>query len=368
MSVIYLVRHAQAEGNLFRRYHGWYDGSPTPLGLAQIAALTERFKDIPIQAVYSSDLRRTRATAQAAAAPHHLEIQDEPGLRELHLGIYEDFSYGEFVNSHSEDHQRFLAYSPQFAPLEGETFLQLSKRMTETISRIARAHPAETVALFSHCMAIHCFQAALRDLCPDEFQGSIPPNTGVSCYEIQGDKLRVIFENDASHLSPALRKPRPAPLPLQLLPMDLDREAELYRTARADAWLQVFPDLLAFDGPGFLAEAKEQLLWDPRALQQAVLDGQTVGILQLDTLRGAQGGVGHIPFLWVREDLRRKGVGAILMGQAVSCYRSMGRERLRLRCSPGNRPAQQFYRKLGFYQAGTVPGALGNLDVLEKKL
>ncbi len=368
MSMIYLVRHAQAEGNLFRRYQGWYDGSPTPLGLAQIDALTERFRGIPVQAVYSSDLRRTRATAQAAAVPHHLEIQNEPGLREAHLGVYEDIPYGEFATAHSEDHKRFLSFSPQWAPQGGETCLQVTKRMTETVSRIARAHPNEQVALFSHSMAIHCFQAALRGLPPDEFQNGICLNTGVSCYEIQGDKLRVVFENDASHLSPALQKPRPAPLPLRLLPLDLDRDAEPYRAARADAWLQVFPDLLAFDGPGFLAEARDQRLWDPRALQQAVLDGQTVGILQLDTLRGAQAGVGHIPFLWVREDFRRKGVGAVLMGQAVSCYRSMGRERIRLRCSPGNRPAQQFYRKMGFYRAGTVPGALGELDVLEKKL
>lgn len=368
MSLIYIVRHAQAEGNVFRRYHGWYDGSPTPLGLAQIAALTERFRDIPIQAVYSSDLRRTRATAQAAAIPHHLEIQDEPGLRELHFGVYEDASYGEFVNAHAEEQQQLLSYSPRFAPPGGETFFQLTRRITETVSRIARAHPGETVALFSHCMAIRCFQAALRDLPPDEFQGGSPPNTGVSCYEVRGDKARVVFENDASHLSPALRKPRPAPLPILFRSMELDREAELYRSARIDAWLQVFPDLLAFDGPAFLSEAREQQVWDPRALQRAVLNGETVGILQLDTLRGARAGVGHIPFLWVREDLRRKGVGTVLMGQAVSNYRAMGRSLIRLQCSPSNRPAQQFYRKLGFEKAGQVPGAHGALDLLEKAL
>jgi len=366
--MIYLVRHAQAEGNLFRRYHGWYDGSPTPLGLAQIAALTQRFSDIPVQAVYSSDLRRARATAQAAAVPHHLEIHDEPGLRELHLGIYEDTSYGEFVNRHDEEHQQYLTYSPKFAPPGGETFLQLTRRMTETVSRIARAHPNETVALFSHCMAIRCFQAALRGLPPDEFPGGSPPNTGVSCYEVRGDKVRVVFENDASHLSPDLRKHRPAPLPILFQSMDLSAEEELYRSARIDAWLQVFPDLLSFDGPAFLTEAREQQIWDPRALQRAVLNGETVGILQLDTLRGARAGVGHIPFLWVREDLRRKGVGATLMGQAVSSYRAMGRSLIRLQCSPGNRPAQQFYRKLGFVKAGQVPGAYGDLDLLEKKL
>ena len=38
MTKIYLVRHAQAEGNLYRRAHGMYDSCVTPQGYAQIAA------------------------------------------------------------------------------------------------------------------------------------------------------------------------------------------------------------------------------------------------------------------------------------------------------------------------------------------
>ena len=54
MTKIYLVRHAQAEGNLYRRIHGMYDSCVTPQGYAQIAALRRRFADIPVDAVYYS--------------------------------------------------------------------------------------------------------------------------------------------------------------------------------------------------------------------------------------------------------------------------------------------------------------------------
>lgn len=81
------------------------------------------------------------------------------------------------------------------------------------------------------------------------------------------------------------------PSSLLFRPMALDREGEVYRSARRDAWLAVYPDLLAFDGPGFLEEAREQQLWDPRALRCVVLDGQIIGILQLATLSGARAGV-----------------------------------------------------------------------------
>ena len=43
MTTIYLIRHAEAEGNLYRRVQGHWDGQVTPRGDLQIAALAERF-------------------------------------------------------------------------------------------------------------------------------------------------------------------------------------------------------------------------------------------------------------------------------------------------------------------------------------
>lgn len=45
MTTIYLIRHAEAEGNLYRRAHGWYNSTITDRGYRQIAALTKRFTD-----------------------------------------------------------------------------------------------------------------------------------------------------------------------------------------------------------------------------------------------------------------------------------------------------------------------------------
>ena len=43
MGKIYLIRHAEAEGNLYRRVHGWYDSPLTLRGLDQVKALEKRF-------------------------------------------------------------------------------------------------------------------------------------------------------------------------------------------------------------------------------------------------------------------------------------------------------------------------------------
>lgn len=70
MTKIYLVRHAEAEGNLYRIAHGHYNGLITDWrGPKQIRALAQRFEGIRVDAVYSSDLYRTQTTAQAVYVP-----------------------------------------------------------------------------------------------------------------------------------------------------------------------------------------------------------------------------------------------------------------------------------------------------------
>ena len=56
MTRIYLVRHAEAEGNLYRIAQGQYNSILTDRGWRQVEALRRRFADIRIDAVYASDL------------------------------------------------------------------------------------------------------------------------------------------------------------------------------------------------------------------------------------------------------------------------------------------------------------------------
>lgn len=70
MTRLYLIRHAEAEGNLYRVAHGHCNGLITNYrGYQQIDALRERFRKVDIDAVYSSDLYRTQITARAIWLP-----------------------------------------------------------------------------------------------------------------------------------------------------------------------------------------------------------------------------------------------------------------------------------------------------------
>ena len=168
MTRIYIIRHAEAEGNLYRRIHGWYDSRITENGKRQIAALEHRFQSIHIDAAYASDLRRTQTTAQAVVRPKGLELHIEPDLREIGMGIYEDKTFGDLAYHDPKGQRLFVTCSPQWDPQGGETFAQVAQRVTTAVFRIARAHPDQTVAVFSHGTSIRCLLSSLRGKHPHE--------------------------------------------------------------------------------------------------------------------------------------------------------------------------------------------------------
>ena len=125
MTTLYLIRHAEAEGNLFRVAHGQYDSVITPQGYRQLAYLRRRFQEEQIDAVYGSDLTRTRITASALYIPRALEFHPLPLLREIRLGAWEQMSWGEIQR---QDRQMYIHFNkrPDLWSVPGaETYAQV---------------------------------------------------------------------------------------------------------------------------------------------------------------------------------------------------------------------------------------------------
>ena len=137
MTTLYLIRHAEAEGNLYRRIHGQYNSLITDNGYRQIQALQERFADVPIDAVYSSDLFRTMTTARAIYVPKGLPLQTRADLRELGMGEWEDRSWAGIDRTDHTMMGLFSAASPDFRAPRGESFPEVRRRGVAAILDIA---------------------------------------------------------------------------------------------------------------------------------------------------------------------------------------------------------------------------------------
>ena len=150
MTTIYLIRHAQADGNLYRRCQAWYDGLITPIGYQQINALEQRFLDTHFDAVYSSDLFRTMTTAKAICHPHNLPLHTDPMLREIGSGCWEDKPWGELLQNDRDSLLAFWRCDPKWQVDGGETFKDVQVRFDGAVRRIAASHPNQTIAILSN--------------------------------------------------------------------------------------------------------------------------------------------------------------------------------------------------------------------------
>lgn len=363
---------------MYRRVHGHYDSLITPNGYRQIEALRERFAPIHIDAVYSSDLFRTRTTAGAIYKPKGLELNTRKGLREVSVGVWEDRPWGELMRFEPECLALFHAASPEWQVEGGETYPQLQERMVKSIKQIVRHHPGETVAVVSHGTAIRTFQAWLHGLSlTQSAQLSHCDNTGVTCLEAEDGTLRSVFENDNSHLSEEIstlarqtwwrsESAIHTDANLWFQPLDFDRQEELFYQARKEAWVTIHGSLDRFDGEGFVRDARVCWEQDHRSIMVGMLGDETAGLIHMNFSLEKEKGIGTIPFYYMLPQYRHRGLGIQLLGQAVSTYRPMGRQYIRLRCAPDNRIAQHFYQKNGFHKVAEAKGSRVPLDVMEK--
>ena len=213
------------------------------------------------------------------------------------------------------DRQMYVDFNkrPDLWQVEGaETFAQVRDRLLSGVRRIAAENPGGTVAAASHGAALRTLLGTLEGRTLEEIGATgHGDNTAVSLLEAEGEEIRVVFRDDASHLPDKLSTFRRQ--------SDAATEPGLwFRTLREDS-----------DG-----KAAEALLEEEQA-------GRITMALEPGALRVADYEV--VPAF------RGRGYGVQLLGQAVQYARTKGRERLVLRCPETLRG---YFARYGFISAG----------------
>ena len=246
MTNIYMIRHAEAEGNLYRRLQGHYDSLVTDLGHRQIEALRARFKDTQIDAVYSSDLVRTQLTARALSVPRNLPIHTNERLREVYVGDWEDRPWGALERLEAKQLAYFSLNPARWDIGNNESLEALTQRMVSIVTEIAAQHKGQTVAVFTHGTVIRALLLHIQGI-PSERIAEVPycDNTGVSLLEVDGRDMRIVFMNNADHLGEELstfarqgwwrKKTLYERENLDFLPLDLTRDEAKYLAWRQHA-------------------------------------------------------------------------------------------------------------------------------------
>lgn len=202
MTKIYIIRHCEGLGNVMHIFSGTTDTDISEVGVSQLEKLTERFKDIHLDAVYSSPLIRAKKTAHAVADIKGLPLIVDPAFIELHGGIVEGEPFAETFKKYPDLAKTWDKRPQDFGPEDAETMRNAYERIYEAVIKVARNNTGKTVAIATHGGVIKCLLARLL-FGTIERLVEVPwcENTDVSLIEVDDDfNMTVKYYNDHSHL------------------------------------------------------------------------------------------------------------------------------------------------------------------------
>lgn len=202
MTTLYLVRHAEAEGNHDARFQGHTDGGISENGEKQLERLAWRFKNVPLYNVYSSPLRRAAQTAKAVNTYADLPIIFDRDLIEINGGAFEGVPFDELPKHFPEAFEQWSRRPHEFQAPGGESMRQVYERMQKVMHRLIHANMERTIAVVSHGCAIRNYICYITGVDFEDLNRvTWCDNTGVS--RIDFDEKwhpKVRYTGDVTHL------------------------------------------------------------------------------------------------------------------------------------------------------------------------
>ncbi len=175
-----LVRHGETEWNAARRIQGQIDIELNATGLRQAAGAGRWLASAGIVALYSSDLKRAWATAQAIGLALGLEPQAAPEMRERRYGAFEGLTYDEARAKHPDGYAAFEGRNADYNFEHGESLKEMFARVTGKLKAIAAAHPGGNVVVVLHGGVLDIVNRFVRGNSLETPRDFLIPNAGLN--------------------------------------------------------------------------------------------------------------------------------------------------------------------------------------------
>ena len=192
MTTFLIVRHGQSTWNAEHRWQGLADPPLSELGREQARALAAELRDVPLDAVYASDLQRASETAEAVARAKGLTVVTNPTLREIDVGEWSGLTTDEIKARFPAGWERLSAGGDGWE--HGETHAAMSERIVSAVTGIAGAHPGEQILCVLHGGVIRALLARAAGMPLSEYRLTHrgPANGTVSRIAVEDGTFRRI--------------------------------------------------------------------------------------------------------------------------------------------------------------------------------
>ncbi len=166
MSEIVFIRHAETD--MAGTFCGHSDPELNDRGYGQLSTLIERLRGRNIGAVYSSDLRRARTTANAIATSLHVDYRVCPALREISFGEWEGLAWDEIERRDQAYACRWLAEYPNLPAPSGETLRDFEQRVLTAVRLVLEQSAGLDVVVVTHAGVIRTVLRKLQGSSEEE--------------------------------------------------------------------------------------------------------------------------------------------------------------------------------------------------------
>jgi alpha-ribazole phosphatase len=195
-----VVRHGETFYNAQRRLTGQSDVPLNPLGERQVAALSDSLATEQLDFIVTSDLERTRVTAEAIAFKHGLPVHEDTDLRELSFGDWEGYTFDEVLARDADQVSLWRADPVKNAPPGGETIAQLRDRCARALTHWQTRYPESTVVWVTHGALIGVLLCHVLDIDLKHRWQFRHDNASISEIRLRGDGAVIMRLNETAHI------------------------------------------------------------------------------------------------------------------------------------------------------------------------
>ena len=195
-----LVRHGETEWNAARRIQGQIDIGLNETGLRQAEAAGRWLKMAGIMALYSSDLKRARTTAEAIGQALGLVPVLVPEMRERRYGTFEGLTYDEAKVKYPEGYAAFEGRNADYSFENGESLHAMFERVTSRLKEIAAAHAGQNVVVVLHGGVLDIINRFARGNSLEAPRDFLIPNAGLNWIAAVDGKWHIETWGETAHL------------------------------------------------------------------------------------------------------------------------------------------------------------------------
>lgn len=199
-TIIYLTRHGETEWNIEKRLQGRGDSPLTKDGIQRAKELRDRIKNIDIDVIYSSPIKRALNTANILRGNKNIDIVTDDSLMEMCFGDYE----GKKIDIVQEENPSWdinliMQGNVEICAPNGENLKEVRERISKLMNKIIAENIGKSILIVTHGITLKALMYYFKD---EDVNSEVMGQATLTKINIdEKNNFYIEFKNDDSHFS-----------------------------------------------------------------------------------------------------------------------------------------------------------------------